>query len=123
MLHSRPWLIYPMICRILLPSAINYLGTYFLRHHPLEIKWHVDTILGNPTQQTLVKIRQAPHSKTTKVFVYCDESPNVFSQVTGALGSLGLSILNAEIFSTKTTRSWIPLSFRITTVNQSPSHR
>lgn len=79
-------------------------GDYFLRHHPLEIKWHVDTILGNPTQPTLVKIRQATYSKTTKVFVYCDENPNVFSQVTSALGSLGLSILNAEIFSTKNNK-------------------
>ncbi|MFT5550593.1 MAG: [protein-PII] uridylyltransferase, partial [Candidatus Azotimanducaceae bacterium] len=63
--------------------------------------WHVDTILGSPEQSTLVRVRQATHSKTTKVFVYCDENPNVFSQVTGALGSLGLSILNAEIFTTK----------------------
>ncbi|MFT5226353.1 MAG: [protein-PII] uridylyltransferase [Polaribacter sp.] len=76
-------------------------GDYFLRHHPLEIRWHVDTILGSPEQSTLVRVRQAIHSKTTKVFVYCDENPNVFSQVTGALGSLGLSILNAEIFTTK----------------------
>ncbi|MFT5656937.1 MAG: [protein-PII] uridylyltransferase [Gammaproteobacteria bacterium] len=77
---------------------------YFLRHHPLEIKWHVDTILGNPDLPTLVSIRQAPHTKTTKVFVYCDENPNVFSQVTGALGALGLSILNAEIFTTKNNK-------------------
>ena len=76
-------------------------GDYFLRHHPLEIRWHVKTILGNPEQSTLVRVRQAHHSKTTKVFVYCDEKPNVFSQVTGALGSLKLSILNAEIFTTK----------------------
>ena len=76
-------------------------GDYFLRHHPLEIRWHVDTILGSPDQSTLVRVRQATHSKTTKVFVYCNENPNVFSQVTGALGSLGLSILNAEIFTTK----------------------
>jgi [protein-PII] uridylyltransferase len=75
-------------------------GDYFLRHHPLEIEWHINTILGNPEEHTLVNIRQAPHSKTTKVFVYCDEHPNVFSQVTGTLGSLGLSILNAEIFTT-----------------------
>ena len=75
-------------------------GDYFLRHHPLEIKWHVQTILGNPGQQTLVNIRQANYTKTTKVFVYSDECSNVFSQVTGTLGSLGLSILNAEIFTT-----------------------
>lgn len=75
-------------------------GDYFLRHHPLEIKWHVQTILGNPGEQTLVNIRQAKYTKTTKVFVYSDECPNVFSQVTGTLGSLGLSILNAEIFTT-----------------------
>lgn len=76
-------------------------GDYFLRHHPLEIEWHVDTILGNPEKQTLVNIRQARHSKTTKLFVYCDEHPNVFSQVTGTLGALGLSILNADIFTTQ----------------------
>ncbi len=75
-------------------------GDYFLRHHPLEIRWHVDTILGNPEQQILVNIRQAKYTKTTKVFVYCDEHANVFSQVTGTLGALGLSILNAEIFTT-----------------------
>ena len=76
-------------------------GDYFLRHHPLEIKWHVRTILGNPGKQTLVNIRQSKVSKHTKVFVYCDEHSYVFSQVTGTLGSLGLSILNAEIFTTK----------------------
>jgi [protein-PII] uridylyltransferase len=76
-------------------------GDYFLRHHPLEIEWHVNTILGNPGKQTLANIRQARYTKTTKVFVYCDEHSNVFSQVTGTLGSLGLSILNAEIFTTK----------------------
>ena len=76
-------------------------GDYFLRHHPLEIEWHVKTILGNPGKQTLVNIRQAKYTKTTKVFVYSDEFPYVFSQVTGTLGALGLSILNAEIFSTK----------------------
>ncbi len=76
-------------------------GDYFLRHHPLEIEWHVNTILGNPEKQTLVNIRQARHSKTTKLFVYCDEHPNVFSQVTGTLGALGLSILNADIFTTQ----------------------
>jgi [protein-PII] uridylyltransferase len=73
---------------------------YFLRHRPLEIRWHVKTILDNPNAETLVKIRQARHTKTTKVFVYCDEHPYVFSQVTGVLGSLGLTILNAEIFTT-----------------------
>ena len=79
-------------------------GDYFLRHHPLEIKWHFDTILGNPGKQTLVSIRQAPHTKTTKLFVYRDECPNIFSQVTGAIGDLGLSILNAEIFTTKNNK-------------------
>ena len=75
-------------------------GDYFLRHHPLEIRWHVDAILSRPDEQHLVSIRQAKHTGNTKVFVYGDEVPHVFSQVTGTLGSLGLSILNAEIFTT-----------------------
>jgi len=79
-------------------------GDYFLRHRPLEIKWHVNTILSNPQTTTLVNIRQATLINTTKVFVYCDENPFVFSQVTGAIGSLGLSILNAEIFTTRNNK-------------------
>ncbi|NNE64840.1 MAG: [protein-PII] uridylyltransferase, partial [Gammaproteobacteria bacterium] len=75
-------------------------GDYFLRHQPLEIRWHVKTILDNPKAEILVNIRQARHTQTTKVFVYCDEHPYVFSQVTGVLGALGLTILNAEIFTT-----------------------
>ncbi|MDH3763231.1 MAG: [protein-PII] uridylyltransferase [Gammaproteobacteria bacterium] len=75
-------------------------GDYFLRHHPLEIKWHVNAILGHPQDKRLVSIRQSAHTSNTKVFVYGDEVEHAFSQVTGTLGSLGLSILNAEIFTT-----------------------
>lgn len=75
-------------------------GDYFLRHHPLEIRWHVKTILSNPDKNTLVSIRQATYTRNTKVFVYGNEVAHLFSQVTGTLGSLGLSILNAEIFTT-----------------------
>jgi [protein-PII] uridylyltransferase len=75
-------------------------GNYFLRHHPLEIKWHVGTILDNPEQTRLVRIRQSTYTRNTKVFIYGDEAAHTFSQVTGTLGALGLSIQNAEIFTT-----------------------
>ncbi|MDH3447034.1 MAG: [protein-PII] uridylyltransferase, partial [Gammaproteobacteria bacterium] len=75
-------------------------GDYFLRHHPLEIKWHVNEILSHPDAPRLVSIRQSAQYRNTKVFVYGDEAAHTFSQVTGTLGSLGLSILNAEIFTT-----------------------
>jgi [protein-PII] uridylyltransferase len=76
-------------------------GDYFLRHHPREIKWHVNTILSHPGQPRLVSIRQSTYTRNTKVFVYGDEVEHAFSQVTGTLGSLGLIILNAEIFTTR----------------------
>jgi [protein-PII] uridylyltransferase len=75
-------------------------GDYFLRHHPLEIKWHVNAILGNPGAARLVSTRQSTYTHNTKVFVYGEQPAHTFSQVTGTLGSLGLSILNAEIFTT-----------------------
>ncbi len=75
-------------------------GDYFLRHHPLEIRWHVDQILSHPDEPILVSVRQAQQTKNTKLFVYADEVAHAFSQVTGTLGALGLSILNAEIFTT-----------------------
>jgi [protein-PII] uridylyltransferase len=76
-------------------------GDYFLRHHPLEIKWHVNAILANPDQARLVSIRQSTYTRNTKVFIYGDGAAHTFSQVTGTLGALGLSILNAEIFTTR----------------------
>ena len=76
-------------------------GDYFLRHHPLEIKWHVSTILSNPDKPRLVSIRQSTYTRNTKVFIYGDEAAHTFSQVTGTLGALGLGILNAEIFTTR----------------------
>ena len=76
-------------------------GDYFLRHHPLEIKWHVNAILSHTDQPRLVSIRQSSESRNTKVFVYGDEAAHTFSQVTGTLGAMGLSILNAEIFTTR----------------------
>ncbi|MGD8420107.1 MAG: [protein-PII] uridylyltransferase, partial [Gammaproteobacteria bacterium] len=76
-------------------------GDYFLRHHPLEIRWHVNAILSNPGKSRLVSTRQSTQTHNTKVFVYGDENEHAFSQVTGTLGSLGLSILNAEIFTTR----------------------
>ena len=75
-------------------------GDYFLRHHPLEIKWQVNVILSNPDQSRLVSIRQSAYTRNTKVFIYGDQPAHTFSQVTGTLGKLGLSILNAEIFTT-----------------------
>jgi [protein-PII] uridylyltransferase len=76
-------------------------GDYFLRHHPLEIKWHVNAILSNPDKARLVSTRQSAYTHNTKVFVYGDQPAHTFSQVTGTLGALGLSILNAEIFTTR----------------------
>ena len=83
-------------------SVCNRLpGDYFLRHHPHEIKWHVNAILSNPDQARLVSIRQSTYTHNTKVFIYGDEAAHTFSQVTGTLGALGLSIHNAEIFTTR----------------------
>ena len=55
-------------------------GDYFLRHHPLEIRWHVNTILSQPEENRLVSVRQSKYTKNTKIFVYSDEVPHVFSQ-------------------------------------------
>ena len=77
---------------------------YFLRHRPLEIHWHFKTILQNPDSSILVNIRQAKYTHTTKLFVYCDEHHFIFSQVTGVLDTLNLSILNAEIFTTQNNK-------------------
>lgn len=79
-------------------------GDYFLRHHPLEIKWHVNSILSNPDAAIIVNARLGKKTMNSKVFVYCPETPYIFYKVTAAMGEMGLSILNAEIFTTDDNR-------------------
>ncbi len=68
------------------------------------MRWHVDTILQQPGAAVIVNSRLGKKSNTSKVFIYCQETPYIFYKVTAALGELGLSILNAEIFTTDDNR-------------------
>jgi len=75
---------------------------YFLRHRPEEITWHICTILEQSIrpEEPLVYTRYADKHQTSEVFVYTADHHCVFSVITRVLDSLGVSILDARIFTT-----------------------
>lgn len=75
---------------------------YFLRNRPEEIAWHTTTILQQSLtpDQPLVYTRYAEKHQTSEIFIYTADHHGVFSIITRALDSLGVSILDARIFTT-----------------------
>lgn len=76
-------------------------GDYFLHHKAEEIVWHVSAIMANKSNSSVVNIRQSDHSRSTEIFIHTEDSEHVFGRVVGALNSLNLDILYADIYTTR----------------------
>jgi [protein-PII] uridylyltransferase len=74
---------------------------YFLHHKADEVQWHVLSILDNPDLSPAVNIRQSSHSNSTEIFIHTCDTRHVFERVVGALSSMNLDILYADIYTTK----------------------
>ena len=75
---------------------------YFLRHTPEQIAWHSRHILAhgdNPAP--LVQISQQPGRGGSELFIYCQDSPNLFGRVAAALDQKNLNIHDAQIMTSK----------------------
>lgn len=73
---------------------------YFLRYTTDEILWHTQAIISqdNP-EETFVLIRHDKRLGGTAVFVYTRDRARVFAIITSVLDQLGLTIVDARIFS------------------------
>ncbi|MDC9729097.1 MAG: [protein-PII] uridylyltransferase [Methyloprofundus sp.] len=77
---------------------------YFLRYYSDEIIWHTLAIEATPEAELpLVLLRPQNQRGSVEIFIYThDKKENfVFSRSTAALDSLGLTILDARIITTK----------------------
>ncbi|MEM7469403.1 MAG: [protein-PII] uridylyltransferase, partial [Pseudomonadota bacterium] len=74
---------------------------YFMRHRVAEIVWHSSNILNRETQDSpLVCVDNFDHREATAIFIYAEDSQNLFARTTAALDKLQLDIQDARISTT-----------------------
>lgn len=79
---------------------------YFLRHSAEEIAWHTDILLRRKsrkikTTDTLVGVQETPSRGGNAIFLYTPSSRNLFARITQVLVQLNLTIVEAQINTTK----------------------
>ncbi len=75
---------------------------YFLRHDPQEIAWH--TRLLHYTARPdgpVVKARLSPAGEGLQVMIYVPDQRQLFARICGYFGSIGFSIVDAKIYTTR----------------------
>lgn len=71
---------------------------YFVRHRAQEIVWHTGNILNKlDSDGPLVCVENFDHRDATAVFIYAEDSKNLFARTTAALDKLQLNIQDARI--------------------------
>ncbi|MEJ2142018.1 MAG: [protein-PII] uridylyltransferase [Gammaproteobacteria bacterium] len=96
---------------------------YFLRYTPDEILWHTQAIvMHQDPKDTFVLIRHEKRLGGAAVFIYTQDRNKVFAIISSSLEQLGLSIVDARIFSSKdhhTLDTFIILDHDDSTVDES----
>lgn len=84
------------------PLWARFTADYFLRHTPEQIAWHSRHILAHgDNPDPLVQISQQPGRGGSELFIYCQDSPNLFGRVAAALDQKNLNIHDAQIMTSK----------------------
>ncbi|MGE0336213.1 MAG: [protein-PII] uridylyltransferase [Gammaproteobacteria bacterium] len=73
---------------------------YFLRHRPVEIAWHTETILGaDEDDLPVVAVRNFEHRGSTSIFIYAADMDFLFAISTATLDRLRLDVQDARIIT------------------------
>ena len=73
---------------------------YFLRHNPDEIAWHTKGIFDhNNIKEPLVMVNKESSRGGSLIFVYMKDKKNIFTIITKAIASIGLTVLDARIIT------------------------
>ena len=72
---------------------------YFLRHNPDEIAWHTKGILNHNAETPLVMVNKESSRGGSLIFVYMKDKKNIFANITKAIASIGLTVLDARIIT------------------------
>ncbi len=71
---------------------------YFIRYSPDEIAWHTKAITKSASvTPPLIAIRELTIRGASEIFIYTEDSKNLFSRTTLTLDNLGLNVLDARI--------------------------
>ena len=75
---------------------------YFIRYSPNEIIWHTENILTPEKIVTpLILLRKRPRGGGTEVFIYTEDSSQLFTITASLFEQINLSVLDAIIFTAK----------------------
>jgi [protein-PII] uridylyltransferase len=75
---------------------------YFLRHDPQEIAWQTRNLHYRvDTEQPVVKARLSPIGEGLQVMIYTKDQPALFARICGYFESIGYSIADAKIHTTR----------------------
>lgn len=77
-------------------------SVYFMRHAPDEIAWHTRLLYYRPDGvEPVVKARVLEDDQGVQVMIYTPDRKDLFVRITGFLGRLGFSILDAKVHTTR----------------------
>src|SRR5713226_6935905 len=75
---------------------------YFLRHDPQEIAWHTRLLhYRSDADRPVVKARLSPAGEGLQIMIYVRDQPELFARICGYFGSIGFSIVDAKIYTTR----------------------
>ena len=80
----------------------NFDVPYFLRHDAQEIAWHTRMLHSRPSvEQPVVKARLSLAGEGLQAMIYVRDQRDLFARICGYFGSVGFSILDAKIYTTR----------------------
>jgi [protein-PII] uridylyltransferase len=80
----------------------NFDVPYFLRHDAQEIAWHTRMLHARTSvEQPVVKARLSPAGEGLQAMIYVRDQKDLFARICGYFGSVGLSIVDAKIYTTR----------------------
>lgn len=76
--------------------------SYFLRYDAQEIAWHTRLLHYRVTVDSpVVKARLSPAGEGLQVVIYVPDQRQLFARICGYFGSLGFSIVDAKVYTTR----------------------
>lgn len=72
---------------------------YFRQYDASEIAWHTQALANRPEQHQSLVLAKNLRDKGSVVFIYTPNQDFLFGKITAELSQLGLTILNAQIYS------------------------
>ena len=81
---------------------------YFVSHSSDELAWHLETLLDTPDDDNVLALSPEaanPDKGSTQVLIATPNRQNLFTDLTACFADLGLSVLDAKLYSSKNGRS------------------